>query len=133
MEYTITDIKGIYDSNYPDSKKYKFTVQGYPHELSAFSKFPMTVGQEISGEIEVKGQYHNFKWGKKAGARPASGMSPEQFQRLSDKLDATNTNALRAIALIQELARTLRDAGVIKQTFGDGTDDARTEADNMPF
>lgn len=87
MEYKITELKGTYDSNYPDSKKYVFRVENYDHDLSAFSKFPMAVGQEISGEIVVNGQYHNFKWGKKETASFQKGGTAPDANRLEMKID----------------------------------------------
>lgn len=69
-EYKITAIGSVFPSKFPDSKKYNFTLDDYPNEVSAFSKFPMTVGQTIFGHVEVNGQWHNFKWGKKEEKAP---------------------------------------------------------------
>jgi len=65
MQYKITELKGEYPSNYPDSKKYVFRVDGNDKDISCFSKFPLAVEQEINGEIVPNGNYLNFKWGKK--------------------------------------------------------------------
>jgi hypothetical protein len=80
MEYTITELKGTYDSKYPDSKKYVFRLEGYDYDVSAFSKFPMNAGDKINGRIEVNGQYHNFKFGQKVA--PSAGVSDVQYQTL---------------------------------------------------
>lgn len=88
MEYKITEIKGTYDSNYPDSKKYVFRVDGYEHDLSVFSKFPMTVGQEIAGDIQINGQYHNFKWGKKSQGTFQKGGTDGDLNRVELKISS---------------------------------------------
>lgn len=86
-DYIITAITGEFPSNYPDSKKYKFMVEGYDNELSAFSKFPMTAGQTIFGHVDIVGQYHNFKWGKKSSTFQKGGTTPDA-NRLEAKIDA---------------------------------------------
>lgn len=65
MEYKIVSVTGSFPSKYPDSKKYEFLVERNPNKLSAFSKFPMEVGQVISGEIIQNGQWYNFKFASK--------------------------------------------------------------------
>jgi hypothetical protein len=87
-DYIVTELKGAYDSKFPDSKKYVFRVEGYDNDLSVFSKFPITVGQEITGRIEINGQYHNFKWGKKASTTFQKGGTAPDANRLEAKTDA---------------------------------------------
>lgn len=94
MDYTLTELKGEYPSNYPDSKKYVFRVKDYPNDISAFSKFPMKNGDSIHGNIEVKGQYHNFKFAKKIGNAPTSTGFTE-FDREMIKGIFNNVNAIR--------------------------------------
>ena len=95
INYKITTVDEGSPSNYPDSKKYKFMLEGYDHEVSAFSKFPMTVGQEVFGHIDVVGQYHNFKWGKKSTAtfqKAGAGFQPTpDLLRVERKMDTIIT------------------------------------------
>jgi len=82
MDYTITEVKGTYPSNYPDSKKYVFRLEGYANDVSAFSKFEMKVGDVIHGNIEVKGIYHNFKFAKKGEASRGGTVKLDETQWL---------------------------------------------------
>lgn len=92
MDYLITEVTGEFPSNYPDSKKYTFRLKDYPNQVSAFSKFPMKPGDSIHGTIEIKGQYHNFKWVKKTVASPTSNQDlDERFLMVHRKLDAIIT------------------------------------------
>lgn len=64
MDYKITEVLAEYEAQF-GSKRYEFKVEGNPNKLSAFAKFPITVGQTITGDIVQKGQYWNFQWQKK--------------------------------------------------------------------
>lgn len=122
--YVITEIKGTFDSNYPDSKKYVFRVGEYDHDVSAFSKFPMSEKQEIFGHIEVKGNYHNFKWGKKGGGASTPSKSSDEvlaaLRTTYAEARAANVNAQKCYAVITDLTRMLLKKGVI-------------ELDDVPF
>lgn len=109
MEYKVTKVKGEFPSKYPDSKRYVFEVEGYPHELSAFSKFPMKEGDQLNGEVEVNGQYHNFKFAKKASSGGGGLTDNDRYliKQASESAYAANIG-------IQHLTKALRDAGVIK-------------------
>lgn len=65
-----------------------FKVEGDERTLSAFTKFPLKVGQEIDGEItttEKDGRtYYNFKFGSKS----TSGTPSGDLNRVEMKLDA---------------------------------------------
>lgn len=70
----ITSVDSMEDSQY--GKKVKFRIEGYPHQVSTFTKWPekIVVGGVLFGHIEVKdGKYHNFRFGKKGtGSAPTS-------------------------------------------------------------
>jgi hypothetical protein len=82
-EYTITKVVEIMDSQY--GKKARFFVEGYEEELSCFTKWPAKIreGTTLYGHIEIKGSYHNFKWGRK----PKEGSNDMQFDLINAKLD----------------------------------------------
>lgn len=109
MEYKVIQVKGNYESKYPDSRKYVFRVEGYDHDLSGFSKFPVKEGDTVNGDITVNGQYHNFKFGSKGGAK--SGGLPANLEAM---LISASRESYSANANIIALTKRLEEAGVIK-------------------
>jgi hypothetical protein len=83
---------------------------------------PVEVGK--SYEFTIKEREYNGKTYYDAElprTNKGGGMSGEQFERLMNGVNAANTNSLRAIGLIQELARELKDSEVLKDTTSDGS------------
>lgn len=137
----ITEIINMRPNAYQGMTGVDFKVEGNPNKISALTKNTdqFVVGNDLPGEITTKEKdgrtFYNWQFPKGGGrSTSSSGMSPEQFQRLSDKIDAANTNALRAVGLIQELARALRDSDVISANqVGDGYDSQRDIADGAAW
>lgn len=86
--------------------------------LSAFSKYPLKVGQVLTGEVkevEKDGKtYLNFEPAKKT----ASGGLPDNQLAL---LKQAASEAYNARLAIQALSRALRDCGVLKDVNSDGS------------
>lgn len=66
-------------------------------------------GDTVDVIVEEKGEYLNFSVPKKEAQSSAA------IEKLIEKIDAVNTNALRAISMIKQLAEELERAGVIKR------------------
>lgn len=101
--FTISRIRGKYDSNFDGSKKVVFyTNETGEKELSCLTKFPdqMDEGKKIYGHVETRESngrmFHNFKWDKDPnGGAKRGGMGLEQVQGIMRELHAINTNVLR--------------------------------------
>ncbi len=71
MKYTIITIvkEAEVQGKFGPQIRTAFTVEGNSNTLSAFTKYPLKVGQEIDGDItqtEKEGRtYHNFSFAKK--------------------------------------------------------------------
>jgi hypothetical protein len=118
MEYTITQVKGDYESKYPDSRKYVFRVSEYPHDLSAFSKFPMVAGEKIHGTIVQNGSYHNFRFEKKDLATPTRTVPTNevgiQLNKIREELYALRVS-------LQSHTQWLQEHGLVPQKEAVGT------------
>lgn len=134
MEYKVTNVKGVFDSKYPDSKRYVFTVEGYQNELSAFSKFSIEAGQTINGDIEINGQYHNFKFGSKKTA----GMSQDDKDMLQ-KIYREVYACRQAIVMLNQI---FQEKGMLPKsdypesngaTAFDDPEDAGIDPADVPF
>lgn len=66
QNWTIGKVVGITDTQY--GKKFNVYLNGYNDEVSGFTKWPEKIveGGTLYGHIELKGQYRNFKFDKKA-------------------------------------------------------------------
>lgn len=109
MEYKIAKVLGVYDSKFPDSKKYDFMLENYPHKVSAFSKFPMEAGKTITGEITINGQYHNFKWGKKDSSPAANNAATAELKNtltlgILPKLAKIEDNQFKILAALDRIS-----------------------------
>ena len=95
QNWTIGKVIDISDSQY--GKKVRFYLNGYDDEVSCFTKWPekMTEGAEIFGHVEVKGQYRNFKWGKKSTTQTPAGGSFTDFDRELMKEIFNQVNIIR--------------------------------------
>lgn len=121
MEYTITELKGTYPSNYPDSQKYVFRVENYEHELSGFSKFPVKVGDKINGDITIKGNYHNFKFVAKSSHQKFGAPPSESTAKILSELTAIRTelNMIRGILADNGMKKVERNSDGSPLPFGD--------------
>jgi len=99
-EWIIEEVIGISDSQY--GKKFAIKLKDYEHEVSGFTKFVQNIvaGGKIFGHVEVKGSYHNWKWGKnvpKADSGPAAGNAATA--------ELKNILNLRIIPLLEKLEK----------------------------
>lgn len=134
MQYKITEMLGVKDSNYPDKKKYEFKVDGNDNKLSAFSKFPMSVGQEIHGDIVQNGQYWNFKWGKKeTNPNGTQKPSPSTMSESGEMARLANVISLKLIPAIEANTRALlgQNTPVVEEMYPKMDD--TIDADQIPF
>jgi len=97
MQYKITKVLGDYDAQF-GSRRYEFNVEGNENKISGFSKYPMTVGQDIEGEITQKGSYYNWSWTKKE--TNDNGTEKPSAEPITDR--ASNILSLKVVPLLEE-------------------------------
>lgn len=106
-EYTVTAVTGVKPSNFPGSMKYDFTISDYQNPVSCFSKFAVTPGQVIYGHVEVNGQYHNFKWGKRpVGVTVTTGKDTSELEREVGQLKTSMAHMRFLVDNILKLLKT---------------------------
>lgn len=99
------------ESQYGASIRTYFTVEGNETVLSAFTKFPMKVGQEIEGSIvtvEKDGKtYNNFKFAPKGTFHKAPSADNEaMLKKIYDEVYATRIS-------VQSILQNLQGSGVL--------------------
>lgn len=118
---------------------YKIGIQTNEHGaqwINGLVNFPPN-WEGTDQELEIYDEEYNGKTYKKfkIAQKTQGGLSENDqnaIQKTYEMASASNTNALRVVALIQELARELRDAGVIGQMNSDGSSAPDFEAEDIP-
>lgn len=105
------------------SYKVGLKTKEYEGYINGFLPFAPDKWEGTTQSLEIT---DDPKWGKQFKLPPKAGAGlTEQDKTLLkqtyDMASASNTNALRVVALIQELARELKNAGVIGATNSDGS------------
>lgn len=117
----IRQVDSIEDSQY--GKKVKFLVEGYPNQVSTFTKWPekLVVGGILFGHIEVKdGKYHNFRFGKKGGGTAPGSDGAKNFLEFK---------VMPILERIHDDVRAMRKAQIDKEDAAIMPHDA----DGIPF
>ena len=95
MKYIVKTIEGSkeVEGKFGTQIRTTFTVEGNDNKLSCFSKFPLTVGQEVDGNIVQNGEWWNFKFTPKTfETKPSPTFQPQPDQlRMERKVDAVMT------------------------------------------
>jgi hypothetical protein len=88
-----------------------FHVDGNDKSISAFSKYPLKVGQEIEGDIVPNGEWLNFKFTPKTHETRAShSFQPTgDLLRIERKLDALMTEIQMVRGLMQGTKKQEQD------------------------
>ena len=99
-EQKISQIVSVKPSNFPDSQKYEFKLEGSEDVLSCFSKFPLQAGQVIFGHIELNGRYKNWKWGRKGSGTQNSAPGAMKDGDVARVMNALNFKVLPVLEAI---------------------------------
>lgn len=115
MKYIITEIESSkeVEGKFGPQIRTNFKVEGNENSLSAFSKFPMVVGQEIDGNIVQNGQWWNFKFTPKTfetKASPSFQPQPDNL-RVERKIDAIMTELQMMRGVIGEILQKVAPIG----------------------
>lgn len=101
------------DGKYGTQIRSAFKVEGDERQLSAFTKYPLVVGQEIDGSIvtvEKEGrEFHNFKFTPKTfetKASPSFQPTPDLL-RVERKLDTITTTLGQMTPILNDIKGVL--------------------------
>lgn len=126
MKYIVHSIEksALVEGKFGPQIRTSFHVEGDERSISSFSKYPLTVGMEIDGDITQKGEWWNFKFASKSFEnKPSPSFQPTpDALRMERKIDALMTEV--------QMIRTI--LGDMKGVIG-GAIQSNVQSEEPPF
>ena len=112
MQYKITEVESSKEvaGKFGTQLRTAFKVEGNENTLSAFSKYPLVVGQEIDGTIVQKDQWYNFKFTPKTfETKPSPSFQPQpDALRVERKIDTIITEVQMMRGVLGEILQKVK-------------------------